>query len=208
MDLEQVIRRRRSVRRFKPDPVPEADVARMLELACLAPSASNQQMWRFVAISNREVLERMRQAVQEQYERMAELMPDDERKAALRRARGYSSFFTNAPVVIAVLGEPYTSGLEPVFAELGLAEPALGEARGWPDIQSIGAAVEHLLLAAVDMGYGGCWMTGPVAARQRLHQILGVEPPWRLLCLVPIGVPAEEPRPPFPRREGSVAWVR
>ncbi|MDZ7815660.1 MAG: nitroreductase family protein [Planctomycetota bacterium] len=41
-------------------------------------------------------------------------------------------------------------------------------------MQAIGAAVENLLLAATDMGYGTCWLSGPMVARRELERILDV----------------------------------
>jgi len=209
MELATAIKRRRSVRRFLPDPVPEADIERMVSLAQLAPSASNQQMWRFVAVSNRPMLERMKQAISDRYDRLAAMVGEEEHRVALRQAKGYSTLFAEAPVTIAVLGEPYRSGLDGALQALGVPAAELGARRGWPDIQSIGAAVEHLLLAAAEMGYGTCWMTGPQVAREALEQLVGAEPPWRLLALVPVGKPAMPPAPHGPRREGSgLTWIR
>jgi nitroreductase len=209
MTLEEAIRRRRSVRRFAPDPVPEADLERLVALAQLAPSASNQQMWRFLAITNREVLERMRGAVLDRYDELAGRLTDDAAQVAARGAKGYSSFFADAPVTIAVLAQPYQSPMRQALLSLEGSPERLGGTTGYPDVQSIGAAIAHLLLAATELGYGTCWMTGPLAAREQLEAILGVQPPWRLLALVPVGKPADAPGPHGPRREGSgLSWVR
>src|SRR5512137_1132041 len=51
MELADVIRARRSVRRFKPDPVPREVLEKILELAQWAPSAMNRQDWRFLVIA-------------------------------------------------------------------------------------------------------------------------------------------------------------
>jgi nitroreductase len=50
MDFFETVRARRSVRAFRPDPVDEADIERILEAARLAPSANNRQEWRFVVV--------------------------------------------------------------------------------------------------------------------------------------------------------------
>ncbi len=62
--------------------------------------------------------------------------------------------------------------------------------RGHPDVQSVGAAVEHLLLAATEMGYGSCWLSGPLVAREALESLLGIEAPQQLAALVAVGMPA------------------
>jgi len=72
--------------------------------------------------------------------------------------------------------------------------------RGHPDIQSVGAAVEHLLLAATELGYGTCWLSGPLIAREALEALLGVQAPEQLAALVTIGVPAAPPTAGHDRR--------
>lgn len=55
MEFMDVIRKRRSIRRFKPDPVPEAEIRYILEAARLAPSWANTQCWHFVVITDQAV---------------------------------------------------------------------------------------------------------------------------------------------------------
>ena len=56
MDVYQCIRSRLTVREFKPDPVPEGVVRRMLQAARWSPSARNRQPWHFIVVRNRETL--------------------------------------------------------------------------------------------------------------------------------------------------------
>jgi nitroreductase len=64
-----------------------------------------------------------------------------------------------------------------------------------PDLQSIGAAVQLLCTAAHALGYGTCWMTAPVLGAPAIERLLGVEPPARLVAVVPVGRPAGDVRP-------------
>ena len=59
MDIYECVRTLRTVREFKPDPVPEAVVDRLLTAARWAPSSRNQQPWEFVVITDRETLSRI-----------------------------------------------------------------------------------------------------------------------------------------------------
>ncbi len=104
----------------------------------------------------------------------------------------YSTFFREAPAVVVVVLEQYESVWER-GVELGHEE--INRIRNYPDIQSAGACVENLLLAAVDMGYGGCWLSGPMVAREEIEARLGVEKPSRVLCFVAIGKPARDFQP-------------
>ncbi|MEE9202377.1 MAG: nitroreductase family protein, partial [Dehalococcoidia bacterium] len=61
--LEEVLARRRSIRRFTGDPMPEDDLLRIVRAGGLAPSAGNQQMWRFLVVRSRPMIEQMHGAV-------------------------------------------------------------------------------------------------------------------------------------------------
>ncbi len=79
MDFYEVIKKRRSVRSYKPDPVPDDVLNRVLEAGRLAPSAKNLQPWRFLVIRDKDLIE--------------ELIP------AMRNQR----FIAEAPVLIGVI---------------------------------------------------------------------------------------------------------
>ena len=72
----------------------------------------------------------------------------------------------------------------------GLTHAQINEMRGHPDVQSLGGAVEHLLLAAVDLGLGACWLSGPLVAREELEKLLGVGQNYTLGAMVAVGKPA------------------
>ena len=193
MDVFEAISNRRSIRKFKPDPIPEADVRRMIELATMAPSAGNMQMWKFLAVSNRKVLEEMRDAILRKLDETCEWPEAEAYLTKLQAAKGWSGFFAEAPVTIVVLGEPYRSTVEEILEKRGWERSAIDALRQKPDIQSIGAAMENLCLAAHAMGYGTCWMTAPCIAGPEIKDLLGIMPPWEVIALMPLGVPDEEP---------------
>jgi nitroreductase len=62
MDVIEAIRTRRSIRAYKPDPVPEEHIMQVLEAARLAPSAGNRQPWLFIVVRDPQVKERLRAA--------------------------------------------------------------------------------------------------------------------------------------------------
>ena len=68
------------------------------------------------------------------------------------------------------------------------------------EIQTIGAAIENFLLAAANMGYGACYMTGPIHSKDKIYEIIGHdESEGELMALVPVGVP-EDKEAPQPKR--------
>jgi nitroreductase len=190
MEFRDLVESRVSVRQFAPDPVPQADVREMVRLAGLAPSPNNAQPWQFVAVSRVSLLKMMGDAV---HAKVRAILPDggsDDARRARQRVEWFSTFFADAPLVIAVVLLPYESVVEAALEGARLTGPQVNAMRGQPDIQSLGAAVEHLLLAAADLGYGGCWLSGPLVAREVLERLLAVQAPGRLAAMVAIGRPA------------------
>lgn len=59
LDVEDAIRKRRAIRRFKPDPIPDEILCRILEAGRLAPSSKNSQPWHFIVIRNKETLKEL-----------------------------------------------------------------------------------------------------------------------------------------------------
>ena len=122
--------------------------------------------------------------------------------------RHFTLLFKNAPALIAVLRQPYRSSTEEILAKSGRTREEIKDMRSGPDIQSIGAAIQNLILSAHEMGYGTCWMTGPLFAAPEMEKVLGVQPPQSLCTFVPIGKPAESPapRPRKPLNE-IITWL-
>jgi nitroreductase len=162
-------------------------------VATWAPSASNRQMWRFVAVAEPELKSSLRRAVDEAITRLAAAVPGVPGVAGMK---GWSLFFADAPAVIAVFAEGYASRTDEALQAGGWTPSEIDRLRGRPDLQSIGAAIQTLLLAAAAKGYGTCWMCAPNLAAPAIERLLGVEEPFRLVALVPLGIPAEEPRGP------------
>lgn len=203
MDVQEAIRTRRSIRKFKPDLVPEEDIRAIVDLATQAPSASNQQMWKFLAITNKRLLEEIRYTIIQKLDTMLEWPEADQYIDRLEAAKRYSSFFVDAPVTMVIFGEPYRSPIDEILQKHDLNKATIDMLRQRPDIQSVSAAIENLCLAAHSMGYGTCWMSAPCVAGPELKALLDIEDPWQVMAFVPIGIPDEKPlsRPRKPLEE-------
>lgn len=59
----KVLKKRRSIRKFKSDEIPKEDILEIIQATTLASSAHDKQMWRFIAISNKEILKEMKKAI-------------------------------------------------------------------------------------------------------------------------------------------------
>ncbi len=193
--LADAVHGRTSVRRYTPEPVPREDVEAMVSLAIRAANAGNAQSWRFVAVEDAATRAAMKGAVDAAIDAM-EAWPEAEGlEKELKSYRAYATFFAEAPLVMAVLGVPYRSIADVLLERHEVPREERDRLRQRPDIQSIGGAVQLLCTAAHALGYGSCWMTAPVLAAPAIEELLGVEPPARLIAVVPIGRPASATKP-------------
>ncbi len=197
MDFFETVSKRRSVCRFSDRPVAHRDILSMLEAAILAPSATNEQPWRFIVIRDKNLKEGMRDVVNAMVEATIAATGDKSRRKRLVWMQSHSTHFADAPVAIAVLARPWVGG--------GYSEPT-HPARRDLALESVAMAAAHLQLAATALGYSSCFASSPAEfAREELEALLGVEQPWFLVGIVSLGVAGKRPGKRPPRK--SVAEV-
>ncbi len=194
MDLFDAIAGRKSIRRFKQTPVPEEVINKILDAGRLAPSANNTQPWKFIVIKDREVLKKMAEAVREMVDRMVPFAESEKQAQRLAAYKGtYYTFFEHAPIVIAVCMEGYDAGTDLLLARMGYTSEDIKRLRPLPGLQSVSAAIQNMLLAIHALGYGSCWMTGPLVAQEAFGTLLGFGKETSIAALLPLGLPDEEP---------------
>jgi coenzyme F420-0:L-glutamate ligase / coenzyme F420-1:gamma-L-glutamate ligase len=187
--LSEALRERRSIRKFQSKPVSRELVVAVLEAASWAPSAHNSQPWRFVVIENsavkQELAEKMAQAWAQDIARDGSTV--DETKRVERRER-----FAKAPALILVCltmdGLIKFPDQERQQHERDLA------------LESLGAGVENLLLAAHNLGLGGCWYCAPAFCKATVREVLKIPTDIEPSALIVLGYPSESPTAP-PRKE-------
>ena len=187
------IYKRHSVRKFKEAAVPNEDIKEIINAATYAPSGKNRQNWHFVVVKNREIIEKMSGAIEAKGKELVAGLEEQESKDFLKYLPFYS-FFTKAPVTVLVFAGPYpTTGAELLRAK-GASEEEIRELEKHnPGIQNVAAAMENLLLAAANLGYGTCWMTGPNFAAKEIQEAVGFEKEgYYLAAMTPLGVPEEK----------------
>lgn len=187
-DLLGAIKQRRSIRKYLPRAVSRELVLEILETAGWAPSAHNAQPWRFIIIEDaavkRELAEKMAKAW------AADLAKDgittEETKRVERCER-----FANAPALV----------LASVTMEAMHEFPDEERRKSERDlvIQSLGAAMQNLLLAAHAKGLGACWYCAPAFCKEPVRKVLHIPKEVEPQALVVIGYPAEAP--PVPTRK-------
>ena len=178
--IMETIGNRRSIRKFKPDPVPEEIIDKMLEAARLAPSGSNRQPWRFQLIKDQELKKKI----------------FDEGSFGARH-------ILEAPLVIVCGSEllTYVKGhqLAPAGADYyGADDEDMESLKPFISDAQINTAisVEHMVLAATDSGIGTCWVQRIKPGQ--IAKILGWPRHLVVFTLILVGYPDEEP-PQRPR---------
>ena len=193
MELLQAIEKRSTVRKFSQENVAAEDLKKLVYAAGLAPSVNNSQPWKFIAVTDQKIIKQMAESV---HAKINELYSDvDEQQANVKKTVDYfSTIFENAPALIAVATTSYQAVSDKITGA-PISHDEMNEKRHHPDIQSIGAAVQNLLLSAVDSGLGACWLSGLMVAQNELEQILTIESPWELATVVAVGKPVGESKP-------------
>ena len=208
-EFGELIRTRRSVRQFQNKSVPEDLLLKALELATWAPNGGNYQPWRFLIVSNKNLIHQMADAVKAKTELIASWPEAKQFGEIVERWRKTSDFFRGAPVCIAILMGRYSSIADQVLRARGEADPAGREIRSYrqlgnSSLQSVAAAITYLLLILHYFGLGTTWMAGPQQAKKEIEQILGVSPEWDFVDLIPVGYPAETAKVPPRKAVGEV----
>jgi nitroreductase len=206
--IYELMKSRRSVRRFRPEAPSREQIERLIEAAITAPSASNKQPWRFIVITDRRRISELAGYVREAVDRIAGHI-DAASQESFRSYGDYFTRFDEAPVVIAALYRSLTllSNLVDDRIEPGDRERIrrMEEASG---LVGVSMALQNLLLMAHETGLGASGMTGPLVASDRIRKNLEVSESWEIAALVPVGYPAEQPAPTDRKPAGRVtSWI-
>ena len=194
MNVLEAIYTRKSIRKFKDELVPKEDILKMLEAATQAPSPKHQQNWNFVVLTNREMIDKMAEIVTKSHERLGEIAKTEKDRKIHMSVIKYYTCFKNAPVVVMVYGSEYKMIEYKILKENNASQEVLDIlVSPQSAAQGIGAAVENFLLAATQMGYGTCYMTGPTHAKVEIEELIGFDKPgFELMSMIALGVPEED----------------
>jgi len=194
----ELVRKRRSIRRFKPNPIPDAWVDKILEAGRWAMSGANAQPWEFIVVKDQETKNKMASVWLEL--RGESDVIETTRVKELRHAQHARPHvlpsFKDAPVLIVVCGDRRT------YQATVLATNYIG-GEGGPGatyLKSMANATQNMHLAAAALGVGSQWYSVNRLWEQSLRVILDVPPVLEIHTVVVVGYPAYEPPPPY-RRE-------
>jgi nitroreductase len=173
------IKNRRSVRMFIDKPVSDNELKTILHAANQAPSAHNQQSWRFIVLRG------------EKKNELVNLVSDKSNgfpRPSSTLLRMASRSIASAPVVIAVVNtsELISRGTEMFKVDKNIAHDFFRIM----EIQSSAAAVQNLLLAATSIGLATVWLGVLVLIKNDVLRLLG-EPEGEFMAVIPVGHPAK-----------------
>jgi coenzyme F420-0:L-glutamate ligase / coenzyme F420-1:gamma-L-glutamate ligase len=196
--LESTISGRRTVRRFKSTPVAPRKIERILDVARWAPSPHGSQPWRFAVLTQQTGKTRLADAMGENWE--AILAQDGESPAivAQRVANSRERILTAPVIIVPCL---YLEDLD------NYPDPDRQVLEREMAIQSVGAAIQNMLLVAYYEGLDMGWMCAPLFCQPVVRAALDLPPTWHPQALLPVGYAAADPRR-RPRRplDEMVRW--
>jgi len=156
MNLEDIIYRRRTIRRFKQDSISLDILKKLIDFARVAPMATNIQSLEFIIVENPDIREKLFPLVN-----FASLLPQDQRTPEKGRE-------PTAYIIVLV-----NTKIKRVLVDF-----------------NIGAAVENILLGAVNLGIGSCWMAS--INRKKIRELLEIPDYYDIKQVISLGYPDEE----------------
>jgi F420 biosynthesis protein FbiB-like protein len=179
-DLHNFLRTRRSIRRFKPDPVPDSVIENILLTATFAPSAHHRQPWRFCIVTDSSARANLADTMGIDFERdlTQDGLPPEKIQAQVKRSKDR---ITSAPALILLCLDMSEMDVYPdrkrKQAEFRMA------------VQSVANAGMQFLLAAHAEGLGSVWVCSPLFAQETIQKALALPDTWEPQAMYFIGYP-------------------
>ena len=178
---------RRSIRKYKSDPVPAELLDTLVECGKFAATARGVQPWHFAVVTNTELLDRIAKANKDFI-----LSLPDGAMTAMAKNPDFHNFY-HAPAAIIISGETSESAQEYVIADCA-------------------NAAQNICVAAHSLGLGTCYiasfkfcLSSPLG--DFMYDALKLPKGYRPMFAVAVGYPDEEPQGRMPRREGIVSYI-
>jgi F420 biosynthesis protein FbiB-like protein len=194
-ELFSLIRDRRSIRKYQNKPVPQVLIEDVLVAAGWAPSAHNAQPWRFIILTKDAAKKELAEAMAEFW--AADMAKDGvEIEEEVRKVR--VERFATAPVVVLACSTMEGMNKQP-DVERQKVEQDLA-------MQSLGAAIQNLLLMAHAKGLGACWFCAPGFCKSTVRAVLNIPENVEPQALIAMGYPDEKPAVPSRKAAGDYCF--
>ncbi len=198
MDYEsllELVQKRRSIRKFKPEPIPDEYVDKIIEVARWAPSGANSQPWEFIIVKKPEFRDRIVELITEVLKPRRRI--EETREPSLRH-RESGGGYARAPVFIILAGDPRTKDAYPLASKITRHVSIF--------TSSLASAFLYMNLAAVTLGLGAQWVsriTDPYVA-SLTKEMLGAPPELEFYDMMAVGYPDAEPKPRLVRAKDDM----
>lgn len=192
VEFNEVIKLRRSIRKFKAEPIPDEYVNEILKAGRLAPSVSNIQSTRYVVIKNPEVKEKLNEYTVP-FVKSAPVVivccaykkawnEQEKRFLELKEIGAFKDFYEETKQQMEIL--------EKEGKVERMANPEIFSYYLW---QHAAIAIDHMMLKAVDLGLGSCWVG--FVDREKVRELVHLDNDYDIIALLPIGYPSYNPAP-------------
>ena len=199
VDFTPLARGRRSVRAFEERAVPREALEEMLEAARWAPSPHGRQPWRFAVLTRPEAKQRLAATMGDDWRAILAQDSEPEATIDLRLTKSRQRILEAPALILACL---YLDDLDTY------PDPDRQRAEEVMAIQSLGAVIQNMLLAAYAIGLDTGWMCAPLFSPDAARAALDLDPRLIPHALIPVGYAARDPkrRPHRPADELVVRW--
>ena len=183
MNISEVFKNRRSIRSYQEKSISPDMIQSLLNDCILAPSAGNEQPWKFIIVSNREMINRISAESKKNILKRIASDPDDYAKKYEKMIQNEAfNIFYKAPTVILILGE---ACLKNLYVDCALA-------------------ASYLMMSATSKGLGTCWINfGTEIHDSELRDELGIPENHKIVAPIALGYPEKIPDIPH-RREPQI----
>ncbi len=199
----QAVRKRRSTRKLKPDPIPDGYAEKICETARWAMSGANGQPWEFIIVKDPETKKKITELFVEERKRIYAV---ESTRVEEYRMPAYPTLLKEvpssavAPVLIVVCGDPRTYQASVLWSHFSFGEGGAGACF----YKNMANATQLLCLAASVLGLGAQWCSITMPMEIQLKQLLKVPPEMTVPTIVPIGYPAYKTPPPYRRKLSEI----
>ncbi|MBI4334158.1 MAG: nitroreductase family protein [Chloroflexi bacterium] len=202
MQIEEflgLVRSRRNARKFKPDPIPDEWVEKILEAGRWAMSGANSQPWEFIVIKDQKTKDKIAELLLDDHKRTYEIertRVEELRHNAYRKMPTELPPLRMAPVIIVVVGDRRTMQASVLYSRFVFGEG--GPAASY--FKNMGNATQLMCLAATALGLGAQWCSVTSGWEESLKALLKVPEELAIPTMVPVGYLDYKPAPPYRRK--------
>lgn len=186
MTFHELLKQRRSIRRYQDRPISLDVIRAIIEESTLAPSAGNGQPWKFIIVSDKEMLKSISDESKKNILARIAANPDDYAKKYEQMLSGESfNVFYNAPCLVMILGP---SDLKNLYVDCALA-------------------TGYFMMAAASRGLGTCWVNfGTEIHDPAMRDALGIPDSCTIVAPIILGYPERVPAAPK-RKEPDILSI-